>query len=102
MSTALNLTETRLFIGGEWRRSGTGAMLPVINPATGEAIAHVSDGSIQDGVAALDAACAAQDAWAATPARDRADILARTYQGIIARRDDFARLIVDEMGKPWV
>ncbi|YCH09190.1 NAD-dependent succinate-semialdehyde dehydrogenase [Arthrobacter sp. alpha11c] len=99
--TTLDLTETRLFIGGEWKPSGTGATMPVINPATGEAIAHVSDGSVQDGAAALDAACAAQDAWAATPARDRADILARTYQGIIARRDDFARLIVDEMGKPW-
>ncbi|MGO4470917.1 NAD-dependent succinate-semialdehyde dehydrogenase [Arthrobacter sp. M-10] len=103
MSTGatLDLTETRLFIGGKWIPSGTGATLPVINPATGEAIAHVSDGSVQDGAAALDAACAAQDAWAATPARDRADILARTYQGIIDRRDEFARLIVDEMGKPW-
>lgn len=99
--TTLDLTETRLFIGGEWIPSGTGATLPVINPATGEAIAHVSDASVQDGLAALDAACATQDAWAATPARDRADILTRTYQGIIDRRDDFARLIVDEMGKPW-
>lgn len=99
--TTLDLPETQLFIGGEWTPSGTGATLPVINPATGEAITHVSDASVQDGLAALDAACAAQDNWAATPARDRADILARTYQGIIDRRDDFARLIVDEMGKPW-
>jgi succinate-semialdehyde dehydrogenase/glutarate-semialdehyde dehydrogenase len=99
--TPLDLTENQLFIGGEWTPSGTGATLPVINPATGEAITHVSDASVQDGLAALDAACAAQDAWAATPTWDRADILARTYQGIIDRRDDFARLIVDEMGKPW-
>ena len=99
--TTLDLPETRLFIGGKWTASATAATLPVINPATGEAIAHVSDASVQEGLAALDAACAAQDAWAATPARDRADILARTYQGIIDRRDDFARLIVDEMGKPW-
>lgn len=34
-------------------------------------------------------------------ARDRANILFRTYEGILARRDEFARLIVDEMGKPW-
>ena len=63
----------------------------VINPATGEAIRrqwpmHRSE----DGLAALDAAVAAQDAWAATPARDRADILFRTYEGILARRDEFA------------
>ncbi|YCK83002.1 NAD-dependent succinate-semialdehyde dehydrogenase [Arthrobacter sp. D3-18] len=99
--TTLDLPETRLFIGGKWTPSATDATLPVINPATGEAIAHVSDASVQEGLAALDAACAAQDAWAATPARARADILARTHQGIIDRRDDFARLIVDEMGKPW-
>jgi hypothetical protein len=32
--TTLDLTETQLFIGGEWTPSGTGATLPVINPAT--------------------------------------------------------------------
>lgn len=93
--------EDRLLIGGEWVPASTGRTVPVINPATGEAFAAVADASVEDGLAALDAACAAQDAWAATPARDRADILARTYQGIIDRRDEFARLIVDEMGKPW-
>lgn len=69
--TTLDLPETQLFIGGEWTPSGTGATLPVINPATGEAITHVSDASVQDGLAALDAACAVQDTWAAKPARDR-------------------------------
>ena len=93
--------EDRLLIGGQWIPASAGRTVPVINPATGKVFASVADASVQDGLAALDAACAAQDAWAATPARDRADILARTYQGIIARRDDFARLIVDEMGKPW-
>ena len=93
--------EDRLLIGGQWVPASTGRTVPVINPATGEAFAAVADASVEDGLAALDAAVAAQDAWAATPARDRADILARTYQGIIDRRDEFARLIVDEMGKPW-
>jgi succinate-semialdehyde dehydrogenase / glutarate-semialdehyde dehydrogenase len=99
--TTLDLNETQLFISGEWTPSQTGATLPVINPATGEAFAQVADATVEDGLAALDAACAAQDAWAATPARVRADILNRTYQGIIDRRDEFARRIVDEMGKPW-
>ena len=99
--TTLDFTRTELFIGGEWIPATTGATLPVINPATGEVIAHVADATVTDGMTALDAACAAQDSWAATPARERADILARTYQAIVARRDDFARLIVDEMGKPW-
>lgn len=99
--TTLNVNESRLFIGGRWTPARGGATLPVINPATGEAFAHVADATVEDGQAALDAACAAQDSWAATPARVRADILNRTYQGILDRRDEFARLIVDEMGKPW-
>ena len=99
--TTLDVNESRLFIGGHWTPARGGATLPVINPATGEAFAHVADATVEDGQAALDAACAAQDSWAATPARVRADILNRTYQGIIDRRDEFARLIVDEMGKPW-
>ena len=93
--------EDRLLIDGAWIPAAAGRTVPVINPATGEAFAAVADASAEDGLAALDAAVAAQDAWAATPARDRADILFRTYEGILARRDEFARLIVNEMGKPW-
>ncbi len=51
-------------------------------------------------MSAVDAAVDAQPAWAATPARERADILFRTYEGILARRDEFAALITAEMGKP--
>ncbi|MDQ0864628.1 NAD-dependent succinate-semialdehyde dehydrogenase [Arthrobacter globiformis] len=89
-------------IGGSWIPSSSGQTITVINPATEQPIADVPAGTVTDGLAGLDAACAAQDAWAATPARDRADILARTYQGIIDRRDEFAALIVAEMGKPWI
>lgn len=99
--TTLAVNESRLFIGGHWTPARSGVILPVINPSTGEAFAHVADATVEDGLAALDAACAAQESWAATPARVRADILNRTYIGILDRRDEFARLIVDEMGKPW-
>ncbi|TLM80907.1 NAD-dependent succinate-semialdehyde dehydrogenase [Pseudarthrobacter sp. NamE5] len=97
----LDLSRSKLFIGGEWRHGRTGQTLPVINPATGEAFAYVADATVEDGLAALDAACTVQNSWAATPARVRADILARTYQSIIDRRHEFACLIADEMGKPW-
>ncbi|MGC0239455.1 NAD-dependent succinate-semialdehyde dehydrogenase [Arthrobacter sp. SD76] len=88
-------------IGGAWVPAASGGRITVLNPATEEPIAQVPDGTIGDGLAALDAAAAAQSSWAGTPARERADILAATYRGIIERRDEFAALIVAEMGKPW-
>ncbi|KQQ98217.1 NAD-dependent succinate-semialdehyde dehydrogenase [Arthrobacter sp. Leaf145] len=87
-------------IGGAWISSSNNANLTVANPATGEPIAEVPSATVQDGLAAVDAAATAQPAWAATPARERADILFRTYEGILARRDEFAALITAEMGKP--
>jgi len=96
----LGFPEKLMPIGGAWVPSSTGTTITVSNPATEQPIAVVPSASVLDGLAALDAACAAQDAWAATPARERADILALTYQGIIDRRDEFAALITAEMGKP--
>ena len=70
------------------------------DPATGELLAAVADADPEDGMAALDAVCAAQDAWARTAPRERADILFRAYEIVLARREDFALLMTLEMGKP--
>jgi succinate-semialdehyde dehydrogenase/glutarate-semialdehyde dehydrogenase len=51
-------------------------------------------------MAALDAACAAQAAWGATPPRERGEILRRTFELMNARADDLALLMTLEMGKP--
>jgi len=90
---------THLLIGGEWRPSSSGERLPVHDPATGGTLAEVADGTVEDGAAALDAAVAAQAAWAATPPRDRGEILRRAYELLIERADDFALLMTLEMGK---
>jgi succinate-semialdehyde dehydrogenase/glutarate-semialdehyde dehydrogenase len=87
-------------IGGRWVPASGGAMITVTNPATGEHLAQIPAATVEDGLAAVDAACTVQEAWAATPARDRADILRRTYDMILTRRDEFAALITAEMGKP--
>jgi succinate-semialdehyde dehydrogenase/glutarate-semialdehyde dehydrogenase len=71
----------------------------VENPATGAELAWVSDGTIADALAALDAADAAAEAWAATPARQRAEILRRAYELCMSRADELAALITAEMGK---
>jgi len=89
-----------LFIGGSWRDSSSGATLAVEDPATGRPLAHVADATVADGKAALDAAVAAQADWAATPPRDRGEILRAAWERIQERAGDFAMLMTLEMGKP--
>jgi succinate-semialdehyde dehydrogenase/glutarate-semialdehyde dehydrogenase len=91
---------TELFIGGKWQTATGGKTLPVEDPATGTTLCAVADASPADGVAALDAAVAAQADWAATPPRDRGEILRRTYELMTERADDLALLMTLEMGKP--
>jgi succinate-semialdehyde dehydrogenase/glutarate-semialdehyde dehydrogenase len=93
--------QDRLFVGGSWASAETGQTISVYNPATEKLIAEVADAGVRDGLQALDAAHEAQAAWAAVPPGRRADILDTAYRAILERRDDFASLIVAEMGKPW-
>ena len=87
-----------LLIGGEW--IDTASTLPVEDPSTGELLTEVADASESEARAALDAAVAAQAAWAEHPPRDRGEILRRAYEEIIARRAELALLMTLEMGKP--
>jgi succinate-semialdehyde dehydrogenase/glutarate-semialdehyde dehydrogenase len=89
-----------LFIDGKWVAAEGRRELKVYDPATGHKIKSIADASVADGGRALDAAVAAADSWAATPARVRSDILRRAYDLLQERRDDFAMLMTLEMGKP--
>ncbi|HEY0617117.1 MAG TPA: NAD-dependent succinate-semialdehyde dehydrogenase [Kribbella sp.] len=89
-----------LFIGGKWRSAEGGKTLAVEDPATGTTLCDVADASPADGMAALDAAVAAQAEWAATAPRDRGEILRRTYELMTERADELALLMTLEMGKP--
>ena len=88
-----------LFIGGQWRESSTGSRIEVHDPADESVITDVADGDTHDAMAALDAAVEAQAGWAATPPRDRGEILRRSFEAIMDQADDFAELISLEMGK---
>jgi succinate-semialdehyde dehydrogenase/glutarate-semialdehyde dehydrogenase len=90
----------RLLVGGEWRDAGAGGTFPVEDPSTGELLCQVADARPEDAMAALDAAVAAQGAWAAHPPRERGEILRRAYEAITARADELALLMTLEMGKP--
>jgi succinate-semialdehyde dehydrogenase/glutarate-semialdehyde dehydrogenase len=89
---------TGLLIGGQWStgRSGT---LPVINPATEDAVTEVADASVEDGLEAVGAAAGALPGWAATPPRQRAECLRRAWQLMMDRSEQLARLMVVENGK---
>jgi succinate-semialdehyde dehydrogenase / glutarate-semialdehyde dehydrogenase len=88
---------TRMFIGGEWVDGAD--RIAVIDPATGEPVAEVADGSVEDMLAAVGAAADAGRAWAATAPRRRAELLQRAYDLMVERAETLARLIVLENGK---
>lgn len=91
---------TRLYIGGDWRDSADASTFEVLDPATGLVLATIADAHEIDGLAALDAAVAAGPSWSARPARERAEILRRAFDLLMARAEEFATLISSEMGKP--
>ena len=91
---------TGLLIGGTWRPATGGRTIAVQDPSTGAVLAEVADATPEDGIAALDAAVAAQDAWAATAPRKRSDVLRRTFDLVHEHADDLAALMTLEMGKP--
>lgn len=90
---------TQLFVGGAWCDASLGATFPVIDPGTGEEIARVADGTVQDALRAVDAAENAREPWAATAPRDRAEILRRAFAIMVERERFFAELMVRENGK---
>ncbi|MEJ1181836.1 MULTISPECIES: NAD-dependent succinate-semialdehyde dehydrogenase [unclassified Pseudarthrobacter] len=91
---------TELFIDGAWQKAASGATFPVENPATNEIIAHVADGGPADAALAIKAAGHAQAAWGKSTPRERADILRRAFELVIANTDHLAAIMTAEMGKP--
>ncbi|MGH3854086.1 MAG: NAD-dependent succinate-semialdehyde dehydrogenase [Pseudonocardiaceae bacterium] len=89
-----------LFINGQWRPASGGKTFDVEDPSTGEVLRAVADATVEDGMAALDAAVAAQAEWARYPPRERGEILRRAYEMMLARQEDLALLMTLEMGKP--
>lgn len=93
----LSSVPTGLWIGGEERPGSS--TFDVLNPANDEVLISVANATAADAVAALDAACAVQDSWAATPARERGEVLRAVFETIIDRAEDIATLMTLEMGK---
>ncbi|MCW2584262.1 MAG: succinate-semialdehyde dehdyrogenase [Klenkia sp.] len=90
---------TGLFIGGSWRTASSGATFDVLDPADETVLATVADGTTDDVTAAMDAAHAALPGFAATPPRQRGEMLRRAFEAMTARAEEFALLMTRENGK---
>jgi succinate-semialdehyde dehydrogenase / glutarate-semialdehyde dehydrogenase len=95
-----DLLRTRAFIDGKWVDAAGGATLAVVNPATREPLGTVPDMGVPDTRRAIEAAGAAFPMWAALTARERAAILRRWYELLMANQEDLATIMTAEQGKP--
>ena len=87
-----------MMINGEWQTDAP--TFPVFNPATGEEIGQVADGTEQDAARAIEAASAALPAWMSETAYARSAVLYRAYQLMLEQQRELAELMTQEQGKP--
>ena len=95
-----SLLRERAFIDGAWSAADSGATVPVHNPATMEAMGSVPNMGASETRRAIDAAAKALPPWAARTAKDRAVVLRRWFDLMLANQEDLAILMTAEQGKP--
>jgi succinate-semialdehyde dehydrogenase/glutarate-semialdehyde dehydrogenase len=88
------------FIDGRWMAADGAATSEVKNPATGERLGTIPLMGTAEARRAVDAAAAALPAWSARTAKDRAAILRRWFDLMLANQEDLAVLMTAEQGKP--
>lgn len=95
-----SLIKSRAYIDGHWCDAASGRTFEVTNPASGAVITQVPDMNAEDTRRAIDAAQAAQPAWAALTAKERSNKLYAWFAAITAHTDELARIMTCEQGKP--
>src|SRR6185503_20249908 len=95
-----SLIRGQAYIDGEWRGARSGARFAVRNPATHEMITEVADLDEQDTRDAIEAADRAFPSWRAKTAKERAALLRKWYELMMASQEDLAQLMTAEQGKP--
>jgi succinate-semialdehyde dehydrogenase / glutarate-semialdehyde dehydrogenase len=95
-----DLISERAIIGGERRSASDGRTLAVRNPADLHVLAHVPDSTAGDAAQAVDAAEQAFATWRATTAKERSVLLKAWFAKVMENKEDLARLISLEQGKP--
>lgn len=96
-----SLIVDKALVAGAWvDKSDSGKTFDVTNPATGEVIATLPDMGRAETARAIDAAYKAQKAWAAKTGKERAGVLRKLFDLMVANADDLAIILTTEMGKP--
>src|SRR5438876_5388824 len=98
---AVTVRTLQNFVGGEWVDSTGDSVRPIVSPVTGETLAEAPDASAEDIGHAVAAARAAQPKWSALSAWERAKVCHAIADLIDERREDFARELSLEQGKPY-
>jgi succinate-semialdehyde dehydrogenase/glutarate-semialdehyde dehydrogenase len=101
----LELSDPGLFreqclVGGAWIGADSGKTIAVTDPATGRVLGTVPDLGRAETARAIDASAKAFKDWSSRPARDRALVLRKLYDLMIEHREDLARILTAEQGKP--
>ncbi|MVW77587.1 NAD-dependent succinate-semialdehyde dehydrogenase [Bordetella sp. 02P26C-1] len=91
--------QNKLFINGEWRNAQREAAIDVLNPSDDSVLLQVANASAADAIAAVDAAAEAAEKWAATPPRQRSEILRKCFELMTRDAESLAQLISLENGK---
>ncbi|MEE8258552.1 MAG: aldehyde dehydrogenase family protein, partial [Sphingomonadales bacterium] len=94
------LFREQCYINGAWADAKDGSSFEVTNPATGEVIGTVPNMGARETDAAIAAAAAAFAGWRALTAKERANILKKWFDLIVANADDLAVIMTIEQGKP--
>jgi succinate-semialdehyde dehydrogenase/glutarate-semialdehyde dehydrogenase len=94
------LLRQRCFIDGAWCDADQGGTIPVKNPATGAALGTIPNMGAAETRRAIEAAHRAFAPWAALTAKERAIILRRWFELMMANQEDLAALMTAEQGKP--
>jgi succinate-semialdehyde dehydrogenase/glutarate-semialdehyde dehydrogenase len=88
------------YVDGAWVGARSGGRFPVRDPATGERLCEVADFDAADTTRAIEAASRALPAWRQKTAKERAQIMRRWFDLLMANQEDLARLMTAEQGKP--
>jgi succinate-semialdehyde dehydrogenase/glutarate-semialdehyde dehydrogenase len=101
MDLISGLNDNKMYIGGEWIKSPTNKKFEVKNPADFEQVSgSYHYGNQETTTQALQAADRIQNSWENTPARDRSRLLTKIYHLLMEHRDELAKILVMEHGKP--
>ncbi len=98
--TDTGLLRTQAYVDGQWIDADSGATLAVKNPATGETIASIARCGTDETRRAIEAAERAQRLWRQTTAKERAAVLRKWFELMMAAQEDLATILTAEQGKP--